>query len=134
MWISVYSFSEYNIGEGNYLCGYVRRSLHGHPHLFSYIIIKSGRNSVLSASWNINLWLWDIYHQKTTHKIMEHSNVILRTALLVNSHQLFWLEGYYLISFYQIKYLCIYIYILLSIMSYTSLCLWFGKIVIESYG
>ena len=41
-------------------CGYAKRSLHGHNHFVSDVVLSSDGQFALSGSWDTTLRLWDL--------------------------------------------------------------------------
>lgn len=72
--------------EGNY--GYARRSLRGHNHFVSDIVISSDGQFALSGSWDATLRLWEIESGKCTRRFVGHTKDVLSVAFSVDNRQI----------------------------------------------
>jgi len=72
--------------EGNY--GYARRSLRGHNHFVSDIVISSDGQYVLSGSWDATLRLWEIATGKCTRRFVGHTKDVLSVAFSSDNRQI----------------------------------------------
>jgi guanine nucleotide-binding protein subunit beta-2-like 1 protein len=68
--------------------GYAKRSLHGHNHFVSDIVISSDGAFALSASWDGELRLWDISSGKTTRRFVGHDKDVLSVAFSADNRQI----------------------------------------------
>jgi guanine nucleotide-binding protein subunit beta-2-like 1 protein len=72
--------------EENY--GYARRSLRGHNHFVSDVVISSDGNFALSGSWDGTLRLWEISSGKCTRRFVGHTNDVLSVAFSADNRQI----------------------------------------------
>lgn len=72
--------------EGNY--GYARRSLRGHNHFVSDIVISSDGQFALSGSWDATLRLWEINTGKCTRRFVGHTKDVLAVAFSSDNRQI----------------------------------------------
>jgi guanine nucleotide-binding protein subunit beta-2-like 1 protein len=68
--------------------GYAKRSLHGHNHFVSDIVISSDGAFALSAAWDGELRLWDIVSGKTTRRFVGHEKDVLSVAFSADNRQI----------------------------------------------
>lgn len=68
--------------------GYAKRSLHGHSHFVSDVVISSDGAFALSASWDSELRLWDIASGKTTRRFVGHEKDVLSVAFSADNRQI----------------------------------------------
>jgi guanine nucleotide-binding protein subunit beta-2-like 1 protein len=68
--------------------GFAKRSLHGHNHFVSDIVISSDGAFALSASWDGELRLWDIASGKTTRRFVGHDKDVLSVAFSADNRQI----------------------------------------------
>ena len=68
--------------------GYAKRSLHGHNHFVSDVVISSDGAFALSASWDTELRLWDIASGKTTRRFVGHEKDVLSVAFSADNRQI----------------------------------------------
>jgi guanine nucleotide-binding protein subunit beta-2-like 1 protein len=72
--------------EGNY--GHAHRSLRGHNHFVSDVVISSDGQFALSGSWDGTLRLWEINSGKCTRRFVGHSKDILSVAFSFDNRQI----------------------------------------------
>lgn len=72
--------------EGQY--GYARKSLHGHNHFVSDVVISSDGQYALSGSWDATLRLWEIVSGKCTRRFVGHSKDVLSVAFSADNRQI----------------------------------------------
>ncbi|CAM9445354.1 unnamed protein product, partial [Discosporangium mesarthrocarpum] len=73
-------------GEDQY--GYPRRSLTGHSHFVSEVVISSDGQFALSGSWDGTLRLWEIQTGRTTRRFVGHSKDVLSVAFSADNRSL----------------------------------------------
>ncbi|KAI8830636.1 cross-pathway control WD-repeat protein cpc2 [Chytriomyces hyalinus] len=72
--------------ESNY--GYARRSLTGHNHFVSDVVVSSDGQFALSASWDKTLRLWDLTTGTTTRRFVGHTNDVLSVSFSPDNRQI----------------------------------------------
>jgi len=72
--------------EGNY--GFPRRSLRGHNHFVSDVVISSDGQFALSGSWDNTLRLWDISAGTTARRFVGHTKEVLSVAFSADNRQI----------------------------------------------
>jgi guanine nucleotide-binding protein subunit beta-2-like 1 protein len=72
--------------EGNY--GTPRRSLTGHSHFVSEVVISSDGQFALSGSWDGTLRLWEIASGRTTRRFVGHAKDVLSVAFSADNRQI----------------------------------------------
>jgi guanine nucleotide-binding protein subunit beta-2-like 1 protein len=72
--------------DGQY--GYARRSLHGHNHFVSDVVISSDGQYALSGSWDATLRLWEIESGKCTRRFVGHTKDVLSVAFSADNRQI----------------------------------------------
>jgi len=72
--------------EGQY--GFPRRSLRGHNHFVSDVVISSDGQFALSGSWDGTLRLWDINSGVCTRRFVGHSKDVLSVAFSADNRQI----------------------------------------------
>lgn len=72
--------------DGNY--GYAHRSLRGHNHFVSDVVISSDGQFALSGSWDGTLRLWEINSGKCTRRFVGHTKDILSVAFSFDNRQI----------------------------------------------
>lgn len=72
--------------DGSY--GYAHRSLRGHNHFVSDVVISSDGQFALSGSWDGTLRLWEISTGKCTRRFIGHTKDILSVAFSVDNRQI----------------------------------------------
>jgi guanine nucleotide-binding protein subunit beta-2-like 1 protein len=72
--------------ETNY--GIARRSLTGHNHFVSDVVISSDGQFALSASWDKTLRLWDLNTGKTTRRFVGHTGDVLSVSFSPDNRQI----------------------------------------------
>mmetsp|Transcript_35680 Transcript_35680/g.77867 ORF Transcript_35680/g.77867 Transcript_35680/m.77867 type:complete len:316 (+) Transcript_35680:51-998(+) len=72
--------------DGNY--GFARRSLRGHNHFVSDVVISSDGQFALTGSWDATLRLWDINSGRCTRRFVGHSKDVLSVAFSADNRQI----------------------------------------------
>lgn len=67
--------------------GYAHRSLRGHNHFVSDIVVSYDGNYTLSSSWDGTLRLWEIATGKCTRRFIGHSKDVLSVAFSDDNRQ-----------------------------------------------
>jgi len=68
--------------------GYPHRSLHGHGHFISDVVLSSDGQFALSSSWDRTLRLWDLVECKTTRQFVGHDKAVLSVAFSADNRQI----------------------------------------------
>jgi guanine nucleotide-binding protein subunit beta-2-like 1 protein len=68
--------------------GYPRKSLKGHSHFISDVVISSDGQFALSSSWDCTLRLWDLNAGVSTRRFVGHSKDILSVAFSADNRQI----------------------------------------------
>lgn len=68
--------------------GYAKRSLKGHNHFVSDVVMSSDGAFCLSASWDNELRLWDIATGQTTRRFVGHTKDVLSVAFSADNRQI----------------------------------------------
>jgi guanine nucleotide-binding protein subunit beta-2-like 1 protein len=68
--------------------GYPRKSLKGHSHFVSDVVISSDGQFALSSSWDTTLRLWDLNAGVSTRRFVGHSKDILSVAFSADNRQI----------------------------------------------
>lgn len=72
--------------DDNY--GYAKRSLRGHNHFVSDVVISSDGQFALSGSWDCTLRLWEIATGKCTKRFVGHTGDVLSVAFSADNRQI----------------------------------------------
>ncbi len=72
--------------EGNY--GFARRSLRGHNHFVSDLVLSSDGQFALSSSWDGTLRLWEIESGKCTKQFKGHTKDVLSVSFSADNRQI----------------------------------------------
>ncbi|KAK6170861.1 hypothetical protein SNE40_019156 [Patella caerulea] len=72
--------------ETNY--GIQHKSLIGHSHFVSDVVLSSDGQFALSASWDSELRLWDLLEGKTTRRFVGHEKDVLSVAFSADNRQI----------------------------------------------
>lgn len=72
--------------EGSY--GFAHKSLHGHSHFVSDVVMSSDGQFALSGSWDSTLRLWDLHTGKTTRRFAGHNKDVLSVAFSADNRQI----------------------------------------------
>lgn len=68
--------------------GFPRKSLRGHSHFVSSVVISSDGQFALSGSWDGTLRLWEIATGKTTRRFVGHEKDVLSVAFSADNRQI----------------------------------------------
>eukprot|EP00048_Salpingoeca_helianthica_P014267 m.220894 g.220894 ORF g.220894 m.220894 type:complete len:318 (-) comp15672_c0_seq1:135-1088(-) len=68
--------------------GVPKRSLHGHSHFVSDVVMSSDGQFALSGSWDRSLRLWDITSGKSTRRFTGHTGDVLSVAFSADNRQI----------------------------------------------
>lgn len=68
--------------------GYAQKSLRGHNHFVSDVVISSDGQFALSGSWDGTLRLWEIATGKTTKRFVDHTKDVLSVAFSYDNRQI----------------------------------------------
>ena len=68
--------------------GFARRSLRGHNHFVSDVVISSDGQFALSGSWDGTLRLWEIATGKCTKRFIGHTGDVLSVAFSADNRQI----------------------------------------------
>lgn len=68
--------------------GYALRSLHGHSHYVSDVVISSDGLFAISSSWDRSLRLWDLTKGVTKTRFQDHSKDVLSVAMSSDNRQI----------------------------------------------
>jgi len=72
--------------EENY--GTAKRSLHGHNHFVSDVVMSSDGQFALSGSWDSTLRLWDLNTGVTSRRFVSHTKDVLSVAFSADNRQI----------------------------------------------
>jgi len=72
--------------EMNY--GIPKRSLKGHNHFVSDVVMSSDGQFALSGSWDTTLRLWDLNTGKTTRRFVGHTKDVMSVAFSADNRQI----------------------------------------------
>jgi|EP00620_Florenciella_sp_RCC1587_P001542 guanine nucleotide-binding protein subunit beta-2-like 1 protein len=68
--------------------GFPRKSLRGHSHFVSSVVISSDGQFALSGSWDGSLRLWEIATGRTTRRFVGHTKDVLSVAFSTDNRQI----------------------------------------------
>lgn len=68
--------------------GYPEKSLHGHNHFVSDVVVSSDGQFALSGSWDKTLRLWDLNTGQTTRTFKGHTKDVLSVAFSSDNRQI----------------------------------------------
>lgn len=72
--------------ESNY--GIPKKSLQGHSHFVSDVVISSDGQFALSGSWDGTLRLWDLFRGDTTRRFVGHTKDVMSVAFSPDNRQI----------------------------------------------
>jgi guanine nucleotide-binding protein subunit beta-2-like 1 protein len=75
-------------GEVESVQGKLHRSLHGHSHFISDVVLSSDNNFAITGSWDTTLRLWDLNAGKTTHRFVGHTKDVLSVTVSPDNRQI----------------------------------------------
>jgi|UniRef100_A0A6U1PCN7 guanine nucleotide-binding protein subunit beta-2-like 1 protein len=78
----------WNVTRDELAYGYPRRSLQGHSHFVSDVVISSDGQFALSGSWDGTLRLWEIESGKSTKQFIGHTKDVLSVAFSADNRQI----------------------------------------------
>ena len=79
----------WNLEEnGSTLIGKPVKSLHGHGHFVSDVVMSSDGQYALSGSWDKTLRLWDLNTGQTTRQFISHTGDVLSVAFSSDNRQI----------------------------------------------
>jgi len=64
------------------------KSLHGHGHFVSDVVISSDGKYALSGSWDKTLRLWDLFTGQSTRQFVSHEKDVLSVAFSADNRQI----------------------------------------------
>lgn len=70
------------------LYGLPKKSLHGHSHFVSDVVLSSDGQFALSSSWDHTLRLWDLNTGTTTRRFVGHTKDVLSAAFSSDNRQI----------------------------------------------
>merc|ERR1711939_959810 len=79
---------QWNLTRDESSYGYPKRSLHGHSHIVSDVVISSDGAYALSASWDKTLRLWELSTGTTTRRFVGHTNDVLSVSFSADNRQI----------------------------------------------
>lgn len=68
--------------------GVPKRSLHGHNHFVSDVVMSSDGHFALSGSWDSTLRLWDVESGKSTRRFVGHTKDVMAVAFSSDNRQI----------------------------------------------
>lgn len=68
--------------------GFAKRSLHGHNHFVSDVVMSSDGQFALSGSWDGTLRLWDLNKGETSRRFVSHTKDVLSVAFSADNRQI----------------------------------------------
>lgn len=74
--------------SGSVLTGKPIKSLHGHGHFVSDVVMSSDGQYALSGSWDKTLRLWDLNTGQTTRQFVSHTQDVLSVAFSADNRQI----------------------------------------------
>nr|CAD2192252.1 unnamed protein product [Meloidogyne enterolobii] len=74
--------------SGSVLTGKPLKSLHGHGHFVSDVVMSSDGQYALSGSWDKTLRLWDLNTGRTTRQFVSHTKDVLSVAFSADNRQI----------------------------------------------
>uniref|UniRef100_A0A915NSS3 Small ribosomal subunit protein RACK1 n=1 Tax=Meloidogyne floridensis TaxID=298350 RepID=A0A915NSS3_9BILA len=74
--------------SGSVLTDKPLKSLHGHGHFVSAVVMSPDGQYAFSGSWNKTLRLWDLNTGRTTRQFVSHTNDVLSGAFSADNRQI----------------------------------------------
>jgi len=74
--------------SGSVMVGKPTKSLHGHGHFVSDVVMSSDGQYALSGSWDKTLRLWDLSTGQTTRQFVSHEKDVLSVAFSADNRQI----------------------------------------------
>lgn len=74
--------------QGDGKVGYPKRSLRGHSHFVSDVVLSSDSLFALSGSWDGTLRLWDLQKGICTRRFVDHKKDVLSVAFSADNRQI----------------------------------------------
>jgi len=74
--------------SGSVLSGKPVKSMHGHGHFVSDVVMSSDGQYALSGSWDKTLRLWDLNTGATTRQFVSHTQDVLSVAFSADNRQI----------------------------------------------
>ena len=78
----------WEITRGDNEYAIARRSMTGHNHFVSDVVISSDAQFALSASWDKTLRLWELKSGKTIRRFVGHTNSVLSVSFSPDNRQI----------------------------------------------
>jgi len=79
----------WNLGDsGSVITAKPMKSLHGHSHFVSDVVMSSDGQYALSSSWDKTLRLWDLNTGTTTRQFVSHEKDVLSVAFSADNRQI----------------------------------------------
>jgi guanine nucleotide-binding protein subunit beta-2-like 1 protein len=77
-----------NSEDPNSITGTPQKSLHGHGHFVTDVVMSSDGQFALSGSWDKTLRLWDLNGGVTTRRFVSHTKDVLSVAFSADNRQI----------------------------------------------
>jgi guanine nucleotide-binding protein subunit beta-2-like 1 protein len=88
IFVIIRAFIHFKTGEDEQSFGTPKRSLIGHSHFVSDVVISVDGKFCLSGSWDGTLRLWDIATGKTARRFVGHTKDVLSVAFSADNRQI----------------------------------------------